>query len=488
MMKKITLLATLIMANLSLQAATPKQEDYYQFTRIPLPQDVVLEASGIAMLPNGKLAVSSRRGDIYTLSNPLGRAEDMKLKLYASGLHEPIGIHWNDGWLYATQRCEVTRIQDEDGDGRGDIFETVNDGWGISGDYHEYAFGSQFDKEGNMWVVLCLTGSFNSNTPYRGWCVRVTKDGKMIPTASGIRSPGGIGLNHLGDVFYSDNQGPWNGSSSLKHLKAGSFQSHPGGFRWFDLPLVKKHMGKAPVTPNSNSRIPKERERVKEYVPPACVLPHAKLGNSTSGFAFANNEKFGPFKNQLLVSDQSHSNVSRVILEKVNGVYQGAAILFMTGFGSGNIPSFYDESGSLFVGGSDRGWGARGGKRFALDRVNWTGKVPFEVHEMKAKPDGFELTFTHEVDPKTAGEVASYSMKAWTYILQSKYGSPEVDHVTPKVVGATVAKDNKSVTLKVEGLVKGHVHHLVSGGIRSKEGLPLLHPNAYYTLNEIPKK
>ena len=264
-------------------------------------------------------------------------------------------------------------------------------------------------------------------------------------------------------------------------------------------------MGKAPVEPNDKSRTVKERLRVKEYVPPACVLPHAKLGNSTSGFAFANNEKFGPFKNQLLVSDQSHSNVSRVILEKINGVYQGAAILFMTGFGSGNIPSFYDESGALFVGGSDRGWGARGGKRFALDRVNWTGKVPFEVHEMKAKPDGFELTFTHEVDPKTASDLDSYlhpisknkkeeafmkphNMRAWTYILQSSYGSPEEDQVTPKIISATVGKDNKSVRLKVEGLVKGHVHHLVSGGIRSKEGLPLLHPNAYYTLNEIPKK
>jgi len=488
MMKKLTLIAGLLLAGFTSQAQ-PKQEDYYEFTRIPLPENVVLEAGGIAMLPNGNLAVSTRRGDIYTVSNPLGKAEDMKVKLFARGLHEPLGIHWSDGWLYATQRCEVTRIKDEDGDGRADVFETLTDGWGINGDYHEYAFGSQFDPEGNMWVVLCLTGSFNSNTPYRGWCVRVNKKGEMIPTASGIRSPGGIGLNHLGDVFYSDNQGPWNGSSSLKHLKAGSFQSHPASYKWWDLPLVKKHMGpNPPVVPNSKSRIPVERERVKEYVPPACVLPHAKLGNSTSGFAFANNEKFGPFKNQLLVSDQSHSNVSRVVLEKVNGVYQGAAILFMTGFGSGNIPSYYDPSGALFVGGSDRGWGARGGKRFALDRVNWTGKVPFEIHEMRAKPDGFELTFTHEIDPKTAGDVASYSMKAWTYILQSNYGSPEVDHVTPKVTAATVAADNKSVRLKIDGLVKGHVHHLVSGGIRSKDGLPLLHPNAYYTLNEIPKK
>jgi len=488
-MKKLTLLTAALLAGLVHGAPAPKQSDYYTFTRVPIPADVSLEASGLAMLPNGKLAVSTRRGDIFTVSNPLGKADDMKLKLYASGLHEPIGIHWNDGWLYATQRCEVTRIKDEDGDGRGDVFETVSDGWAITGDYHEYAFGSQFDKDGNMWVVLCLTGSFNSNTPYRGWCVRVNKKGEMIPTASGIRSPGGIGLNHEGEVFYADNQGPWNGSSCIKHLTAGSFQSHPASYKWWNLPLVKKHMGpKPPVTPNSDSRIPKERARVKEYVPPACVLPHGKLGNSTSGFAFASNDKFGPFKNQLLVSDQSHSNVSRVILEKVNGVYQGAAILFMTGFGSGNIPSFYHESGALFVGGSDRGWGARGGKRFALDRVNWTGKVPFEVHEMRAKSDGFELTFTHDVDPKTAGDVASYSMKAWTYVLRAQYGSPEVDHATPKITGVTVGKDNKTVRLKVEGLVKGHVHHLVSGGVRSKDGLPLLHPNAYYTLNEIPKK
>ena len=80
------------------------------------------------------------------------------------------------------------------------------------------------------------------------------------------------------------------------------------------------------------------------------------------------------------------------------------------------------------------------------------------------------------------------AVQAWTYILRAQYGSPEVNHVTPKVTAVTVAANNKSVYLKVKGLVRGHVHHLGSSGIRSKEGLPLLHPNVYYTLNEIPKK
>ena len=166
-MKKLILLKGMLAAALIHGAPAPKQSDYYTFTRVPIPAEVSLEASGIAMLPNGKLAVSTRRGDIYTISKPLGKAGDMKLKLFARGLHEPIGLHWNDGWLYATQRCEVTRIKDSNGDGRADVFETVNDGWGINGDYHEYAFGSQFDKQGNMWVVLCLTGSFNSNITKR---------------------------------------------------------------------------------------------------------------------------------------------------------------------------------------------------------------------------------------------------------------------------------------------------------------------------------
>ena len=78
MMKKLTLIAGLLLAGFTTQAQ-PKQEDYYNFTRIPLPENVVLEAGGIAMLPNGNLAVSTRRGDIYTVSNPLGKAEDMKM-------------------------------------------------------------------------------------------------------------------------------------------------------------------------------------------------------------------------------------------------------------------------------------------------------------------------------------------------------------------------------------------------------------------------
>jgi hypothetical protein len=144
--------------------------------------------------------------------------------------------------------------------------------------------------------------------------------------------------------------------------------------------------------------------------------------------------------------------------------------------------------GKFFVGGSDRGWGARGGKPFALERVEWTGKVPFEIHEMRAKPDGFELTFTEPVDPNTAASPESYSVREFTYIYQSAYGSPEVDDVIPKIEKIEIGADGKSVRIKLDKLTKGHVHEVHMDGVRSKGGRPVLHPVAYYTLNEIPAK
>ena len=121
---------------------------------IAIPENIVLEAGGIEQMPNGKVAVSTRRGDIFMVSNLLDDVQGNEtFSLWARGLHEVLGLSYADGWLYVTQRPEITRIKDSDSDGRADLFETVSDEWGISGDYHEYAFGSKFDPDGNMWVV-----------------------------------------------------------------------------------------------------------------------------------------------------------------------------------------------------------------------------------------------------------------------------------------------------------------------------------------------
>jgi hypothetical protein len=457
---------------------------YYLREPIPLPTGEVMEIGSIALMPGKKIAVTTRRGDVWICSGAYEKdISKVTWSKFAEGLHEPLGAFWKDGSLFLTQRPEVTRLQDTDGDDRADVFETINAGWGINGDYHEYAFGSPPDKNGNIWVALCLTGSGSAASDWRGWAMRITPDGKMIPTCSGIRSPGGIGLNAGGDVFYTDNQGPWNGSSSLKWLKPGSFQGNPTGNKYHQLANLAP-----PPKPSDNSRIVVEREKLPDFVPPSVVFPHGKVGQSPTGIAVdVSGGKFGPWEKQLFVGEQTHSELQRVCLEKVNGLYQGAVFKFLDGFQSGLIPVVMDAgNGHVFTGGSSRGWSSKGGKPFTFERVTWTGATPFEILTMTAEPDGFTLNFTEPVDPNSAANPASYSMDGWTYIYQSKYGSPEVDPITPKINQAIVSTDKKSVRLKIEGLVRGHVHHLSAGGLKSSSGKPLLHSEAWYTLNEIP--
>ncbi|MFP6856358.1 MAG: hypothetical protein VCA73_03730 [Roseibacillus sp.] len=469
-----------------LASAAPTMADFYQREEIPLPPGEVMEGSSIAIIDKNKVALGTRRGDVWICDGAFGDVSKVKWTRFTSGLHEPLGMAYRDGWFHFTQRPDVSKMRDTDGDGRADEFRTIAAPWGIKGDYHEYAFGTDPDRDGNIWVVLCLTGSFHAHSPWRGWCFRITPDGRSIPTCSGIRSPGGIGFNMEGDVFYCDNQGVWNGSSSLKHLKPGGFVGNPSGNIFYD---QAKNMGKRPPDPKSGSRIEIERKRIPELVPPAVWLPHGKLGQSPTGVIPDHTKgAFGPFAGQVLVGEQTHSQVHRVFLEKINGVYQGVAFPFLDGFRSGIVPLRLADDGSLFVGTTNRGWGARGGLPFSFERTRWTGKVPFEIHEMRIKKDGFELTFTGEIDPKTAGDKASYSMNSWTYIYQSSYGSPEVDKTTQEIVSVTVGADRKSVLLKVKNLQAGHTHHLQSSGVRSKSGGELWHKDAYYTINEFPAR
>ncbi|TWT92389.1 PQQ-dependent sugar dehydrogenase [Stieleria varia] len=476
---------TLVVTALSgvLSAQKPSEDDYYKITTFETPLDEVIEACGFQMMPDGKLAVCSRRGDIFMIDKPLADTVTAEqFHVYARGLHEPLSLALKDGWLYATQRPEVTRMRDSDGDGLADEFETVADGWGVSADYHEYAFGSKFDKDGNMVVTLCLTGSFSSAVPFRGWAMKITPDGQTIPMTSGVRSPAGIGANLDGDLFYTDNQGPWNGTCGLKPLIAGKFVGHPGGFQWYD--SAADSMGKRPTEPESGSRMHIELDKIPELEPPAILFPYDKMGKSASGVACDSTDgKFGPFPGQLFVADQSHSTLMRVFLEKVNGHYQGACFPFRKGFASGNVGVEMTPSGALFVGGTNRGWGSIGTRPFAVERLDWTGKVPFEIKEMRLTPDGFELTFTQPVDPETASQPGSYTMETYAYEYRSQYGSPEVDHTKPTIKAATVSQGGMSVTLTIDALQRGHVHELTSAGVKNTNGQNLLHDKAYYNAN-----
>ena len=141
----------------------------------------------------------------------------------------------------------------------------------------------------------------------------------------------------------------------------------------------------------------------------------------------------------------------------------------------------------MFAGLTNRGWSSLGNASYGLQRLVWTGKTPFEIQEMRATTDGFELLFTLPVDSVSASDPASYAMKSHTYLYHSSYGSDEIQKQNLEIRSATVSENGRRVRLVVDGLRELFVHSLEADGVRSEAGQSLLHPDAYYTLNRRPE-
>ncbi|MCB1065247.1 MAG: hypothetical protein KDN20_20310, partial [Verrucomicrobiae bacterium] len=196
----------------------------------------------------------------------------------------------------------------------------------------------------------------------------------------------------------------------------------------------------------------------------------------------------GPFENQLFIGEFTESFVSRVFLEKVNGEYQGACFHFRKGLQCAVLSLDFLSDGSLVIGESNRGWNSLGTRSYGMQRLAWTGEMPFEIKTMEARPKGFRLTFTKPVDAQAAASLYSYRMSSFTWNYHKAYGSDEIETQEVPVTAVKVSDDGLSVELTCEGLRPGYCHELIAEGVWSADRMPLLHPQAWYTLNAIPSE
>ena len=476
------------MIALLLHAASLQNESrYYRVEPVVAPADIALEVSGIALLSDGRPMVCTRRGEVYIVENAYGEpGAKTAFTLFAQGLQEPLGLLPHDGWIYVAQRAELSRMRDVDGDGRMDELETVCDDWQLSGNYHEYCFGPALDREGNFWVTTNRPFGDQpfGSVAWRGFALRIDKSGHMQPVCAGLRSPCGIATSPAGEIFYTDNQGEWCGTGKLAALEPGDFLGHPWGVDSCKDPRWKFA---DPGHPRNEVLVTEVAKEIPSYRLPALWFPYDKMGRSPSGFVWdESGGKFGPFAHQIFVGDQYQSSVLRVALERVEGRWQGACFPFRVGLSSGVVRVAWGKDSSLFCGETNRGWGSLGPNSAGLERLVWTGEMPFEILAMHATPDGFELQFTQPVDPATAADSALYSFESYTYLHHETYGSDEVEKKKLEVRSAKVGADGKSVRLVLDGLRPGYVHEL-HAELRSAQGESLLHDAAYYTLNAIPR-
>ncbi|MGE0001146.1 MAG: family 16 glycoside hydrolase [Fimbriimonadaceae bacterium] len=429
---------------------------------------------GLAFLPDGRLAVANwnPRGTVELLSNLSGPGPAV-VKEVASGLGEPLGIAWYDGHILVTQKGEVTRLADLDGDEVADRYETVSTGWPMSQNYHEFTFNLlAFQGKLNVTTSVPLRGGHTNYTPGNlsafangngpgSWFSIDPNSGTWERAARGHRTPNGMGIGVDGHIYVCDNQGSWLPASTMSILKRGAFYGH--------------------------QEIPDGKEPAE---PPVVWFPHGEIGNSPSQPVLIPD---GPFRGQMLVGDVTYGGLQRIFVEKVNGVYQGTVFRHSQGLEAGVNRLEWGPDGCLYVGGvgSNGNWNHMG-HLFGLQRLRPNHKEPpFELVEVRTQKDGFELHFSHSLETSVGQRERSKSallktvVRQWRYERTIGYGGPKVDEQALKVTEVSV--EGSMAKVKIPGLKRGGVVYLNLEGFREMR-MPLYSPESWTTLNEIPDR
>jgi len=490
---------------LNISAAT--WTDHFSFEKIPNPPGIDPQVGAMGALKDGRIAVAFHRGEVM-IYDP----SSSSWSLFATGLHEPLGLLVeDDGSILVMQRPELTRLKDTDGDGAADEYQTVFDDFGMSGNYHEFAYGPAKDKDGYLYIVLGVAsngapirkevrgnfleigqvdragmtegsdwktnsskaGRMYSRVPYRGWVLKLSPDGsKMEPYASGFRSPNGIGFDASGHLLITDNQGDWRPTSPLYDVKKDGFYGHPASLPW-----KKDWDGRDPLKVSVT-----EFDALQQ--PAAGYFPQGELANSPTMPQIIPDGAFPKaMAGQTLIGEMNQPNLVRVLEDEVDGTFQTALVPMFDGspLGIGNNRMAFGKDGSLFVGKTALSWPGSNG----ILRIKWNAKPFAFIEKIKALPNGFALRFSEPVDPGTLGEIA---VTSHTYKYHVDYGSPKVDEQGMKVNATGLSSNGLTLKLDTGALKQGYLHKIALTGLRTKDGQSLLGGTAWYQAVKVPTK
>ncbi len=448
-------------------------EDYYEIVRIPGPEGLDNQIGGLASNADGQLIACLHRGEVVIYDD-----DSNQWRVFASGLHEPLGVFVEkEGTLLVIQRSELTRLHDRDSDGVADYYEVVCNDWGMTGNYHEFAFGIVKDSRKNIYLTLGtasngagvreeIRGEWNSaggllhedlvfngdretwkekkkriprmyaRVPYRGCVLRIRPDSlKAEVFATGLRTPNGLYVDAKDQLWVSDNQGDWVGASKLHRIEEGGFYGHAASLLWSDNP---------PDAIPANLPL-SELESLREKA--VGLFPQGDCANSLTQILPFKKE-FGPVVEggQLIIGEMNHSRIVRYMPDVVNGQMQGTGthLLNTNSLGMGNNRLLYslNEENSLFIGKTHLSWPGREG----IKKVTYNGKPYLQVNAVKLTPRGFEFVFNAPIEAPS--RKSEYRLESYRIAYHAKYGSQKYELQTEKSASIKVEGNTLTIELK----------------------------------------
>lgn len=419
------------------------------------PYNSWIRCSGLDFFSNGtRAAVCSVSGDVWLLDNIDAKLDRVTWKRFATGLFQPLGLKIVDDKVYVLGRDQITRLHDLNDDGEADFYENFNNDVAAFQEYHEFALDLQTDSQGNFYFAK--GGNLGDEKhPHNGCVIKVSKDGsKLEVVASGLRAPAGMGMGPRDEISVSDNQGNWVPASRFEIIK-------PGGF-----------YGYVPAS----HRTPKPTA----YDNPVCWIPHPYPDNSSGGQVWVASDKWGPFTGEMLHMSYGQCLLFKVLLDRVDGEYQGGLVKFPLKFDSGILRGrFNPKDGQLYVAGLSV-WQSSGARKGAVHRVRYTGKPIHMPTKLRATKQGIELSFTSPLDEVAATDVANWNIEQWNYKWTGNYGSPEFKVSDPDVKGhdkvevksIRLSTDRKTAFLDIP-TIQPVMQMKISANIKAQDGTPI---------------
>jgi hypothetical protein len=483
-----------------------RMAEFFTISEAPMPVGVDPQIGGLDTTSDGKIVAVFHHGQVGILDPGTGT-----WSIFAEGLHEPLGVlAEKDGSFLVMQRSELTRLRDADADGVADHYETVWDDFGMTGNYHEFAFGPARGPNGKLYAALNVAsngdsirpeirgewlpigvprekfythwkqiateaGRMYSRVPWRGWVMEIDPaTGKGTPVASGFRSPDGIGFDAAGRLLVDDNQGDWRGTNELFVVKPGGFYGHPASLPW-----------RADWKLGDPLRL--SIEQLDELrTPPAIYFPYGRYSNSpTQIVTIPNSPAWGPFGGQTLVGEMNNARLLRVMLEEVGGLWQGACATFVEAPAlKPGLHRMTFTGDTLWIGRTHLSWAGHEG----MVRVTPTGRIPFAVVDMKLTERGFRFEFTEPLNPATLENLPQWTAQRFSYRYHAAYGSPEEDRTAVIPSEAILTNDGRTVELVIPELRSGVVYDFNLPRIEARGGAKLLDSRIAYTVNRLKKR
>jgi putative heme-binding domain-containing protein len=372
--------------------------------------------------PDGRLFVFGYNGNIWQLSDSDGDGLEDKATLFFDNsrgeIPATVGMAWGPGGLYLPITGRIVRIRDT-GKGYGEL-ETVFSDWSRPARFGGTAIdalGITLDKQGNIYFGLCAddwvsayrvdekTGKSQYRVESeRGSIVKVSADLKTKEVlCSGLRFMVGVAINHLGDLFCTDQEGAtWlpNGNpfDELLHIQKGRHYGFP----------------------------PRHPKYVPNVIDEPSVFDYGPQHESTCGLHFNDGVNGGPifgpewWRHDAIIAGESRGKIWRTRLVKTPAGYVAQSQLIGR-LSMLTIDAVPTPRGDLLVtchsGAPDWGTGPNGDGRLFNVSFRDT-NAPQPVLAWNASPTEMRIAFDRALDPAQLRNVAKQ-----TKITMGKFAS-----------------------------------------------------------------